>query len=118
MAKIYNQKRTKDLRSQLRANMTEPEKRLWHCLRRGQLGVKVRRQFGIGRYIVDFYCPARRLVIELDGDSHYTQEGMAYDQVRDAYMMSIGIQVLRFTNQQVMQEMDAVVEMIGDELAN
>ncbi|WP_067093836.1 endonuclease domain-containing protein [Marinomonas atlantica] len=116
MTKIYNQKRTKDLRSQLRTNMTEPERRLWSYLRKNQLGVKVRRQFGIGRYIVDFYCPAKRLVIEVDGDSHYTEEGMTYDQERDQYMASLGICVMRFTNQQVMQEMEAVVGMISAEL--
>ncbi|RDL44970.1 hypothetical protein DN730_04960 [Marinomonas piezotolerans] len=116
MTKIYNQKRTKSLRSQLRANMTDPERRLWRYLRKNQLGVKVRRQFGIGRYIVDFYCPAKRLVIEVDGDSHYTEEGMAYDQVRDQYMASLGICVMRFTNQQVMQEMEGVVDVIAAEL--
>jgi len=117
MAKIYNRKSTQVLRVQLRANMTEPERRLWYRLRGGQLGVKIRRQFGIDRYIVDFYCPARRLVIELDGDSHYTQEGMIYDQERDQYVASLGMKVIRFTNQQVMQELETVMEVLAKELS-
>ena len=117
MTKVFNVSTTKDLRAQLRTNMTAPERRLWACLRKSQLGVKFRRQFGVGRYIVDFYCPAKRLVIEVDGDSHFSTEGMAYDQVRDDYVRSLGIQVLRFTNQQVMQELEAVVESIRYELA-
>lgn len=117
MTKVFNVSTTKDLRAKLRTNMTAPERRLWACLRKNQLGVKFRRQFGVGCYIVDFYCPAKRLVIEVDGDSHFCAEGMAYDQVRDDYVRSLGIQVLRFTNQQVMQELDAVVENIRYELA-
>ena len=112
MARIYNRKTTQVLRAELRTNMTEPERRLWYRLRGRQLGVKVRRQFGIGRYIVDFYCPAKKVVIELDGDSHYTEEGMAYDQERDQYMASLGIRVIRFTNQQVMQQLDGVMEVL------
>lgn len=117
MTKVFNVSTTKDLRAKLRTNMTEPERRLWQRLRKGQLGLQFRRQFGIGRYIIDFYCPSKRLVIELDGDSHYTQEGLVYDQMRDQYMVSLGIRVLHFTNPQVMQEIDAVVESIRYELA-
>lgn len=59
----------------LRTNATAPEQQLWQVLRNNQLGIKLRRQHGIGHYIADFYCPALKLVIEVDGDSHFTQDG-------------------------------------------
>ena len=60
--------------------MTEPEKRLWSILRNNQLGVKFRRQHGIGHYIVDFYCPELKLIIEVDGESHFSEDAQAYDR--------------------------------------
>ena len=73
---IYNIKYTKFIRNKLKKNTTMEEKMLWKYLRKDALGVRFRRQYGIGRYIVDFYCPKLRLVIELDGDQHYTKEGV------------------------------------------
>lgn len=102
----------KQFRQTLRRNMPEPEKRLWRCLRAKQLGVKFRRQHSIGRYVVDFYCPEKKLVIEVDGDSHFTPEAIAYDKERTRYIQSVGIDVLRVTNAQVMQELDAVLNQI------
>jgi very-short-patch-repair endonuclease len=110
--KVFNIKKNKLLRAELRNNQTEPEQRLWHRLRANQLGVKFRRQHGIGSYIVDFYCPERKLVVEVDGDSHFTAEAEEYDQIRDRYMQQLGLTVLRFTNQQVIQQLDDVVTKI------
>jgi very-short-patch-repair endonuclease len=81
-------------------------------LRGKQLGVKFRRQHDIGHYIVDFYCPERQLVIELDGESHFTNDEQAYDQIRDAYLQGLGLRVLRFTNVQVVENLEGVYDII------
>ncbi|WCN13619.1 DUF559 domain-containing protein [Marinomonas mediterranea] len=116
MTKVFNKQSTILKRAQLRSNMTWPEQRLWHRIRSKQLGVRFRRQFGIGNYIVDFYSPEKRLVIELDGESHFTVQGKQYDLKRDHYLNSIGIKVLRFTNDQVSKEFEMVLEMIRFEM--
>ena len=112
MGKIFNRKNQLDARQRLRCQMPTPEQILWHYLKREQLGVKFRRQHGIGRYIVDFYCPEKRLVIEVDGDSHFSPDSRNYDHSRDEYLMILGISVLRFTNLQVMQQTQSVLEGI------
>lgn len=91
--RIFNCQQQKLQRQQLRANMPMPEKILWAKIRNQQLGVKFRRQHGIGRYIVDFYCPECALVIELDGDSHYQEGAQEYDAIRDEFMRSMELQV-------------------------
>ncbi|MFM2483313.1 endonuclease domain-containing protein [Celerinatantimonas sp. YJH-8] len=112
MNDIFNSKANKKRRQELRGHMPEPEQRLWHRIRGQQLGVKFRRQHGIGNYIVDFYCPKLALVIELDGDSHYVKNAQHYDQLRDDFMDSLGLKILRFTNQQIMDELDMVLQVI------
>jgi len=82
MNHIFNKTEYKPRRQALRSNMTEPEKKLWQILRGEQMGVKFRRQHGIGHYIADFYCPELKLVIEVDGDSHESADAQAYDAVR------------------------------------
>lgn len=109
---IHNRHAYKIRRKQLRKNLTEPERRLWQMLRNHQLGVKFRRQQGIGDYIADFYCAECKLVIEIDGDSHFTTEGKAYDTIRNQYMQAADLCVLRFTNDQVMKNRQAVVEQL------
>ena len=109
---IFNRPEYKQRRQELRNNMTEPEKRLWSVLRNKQLGVKFRRQHGIGHYIADFYSPEIRLVIELDGDSHFHQDAIQYDALRDEYMRALGIVVIRLLNQDVMCNFDAVLSYI------
>ena len=113
---IFNHPKQTHLRRRLRKNPTEPERRLWAKLRNRQLGVKFRRQHGIGDYIVDFYCAECALVIELDGESHFTLTGMEYDRVRDEYMKKIGLNILRFSNTAVIQNLDAVVTNIVEHL--
>lgn len=109
---IFNPPQYTAKRQTLRNNPTQPEQTLWAVLRGKQLGVKFRRQHGIGHYIVDFYCPQCQLVIEVDGDSHYSTEGKSHDQARDAYMVSLGLKVLRFTNAEVMQNTAGVYDAI------
>ncbi|WP_082040310.1 endonuclease domain-containing protein [Vibrio hyugaensis] len=110
--RTFNLKYQKKIRSQLRSNMPKPEEVLWQRIRRKQLGVKFRRQHGIGRYIVDFYCAELSLVIEIDGDSHFSTEGKEKDTKRDAFIEALGVKVLRFTNEEVMKQTESVLERI------
>lgn len=96
--------------------MTETEKRLWLYLKNEQLGVKFRRQHSIGNYIADFYCPSIKLVIELDGSQHFTPEGLEYDKIRENFMKSLEIKILRFNNNDVLTNIEGVLEDIRKEL--
>ena len=101
----------------LRVEMTEYERLLWSRLRRKQLnGVQFYRQKPIGSYIVDFYAPAVRLVVEVDGTQHQGQIHAQNDAHRDESLKSQGLRVLRFTNQQVRQELDSVVGVVVEAL--
>jgi very-short-patch-repair endonuclease len=98
----------------LRKNMTNSERVLWSRLRGKQVfGIQVYRQRPIGEYIVDFFIPKAKLVIEVDGSQHLASENVARDQRRDAYMNSVGLQILRFNSNDVMKETDAVLEVIA-----
>ncbi|MEF3168824.1 MAG: DUF559 domain-containing protein [Deltaproteobacteria bacterium] len=99
---------------ELRKETTPAERQLWHALRGEQLGVKFRRQHPIGPYIADFYSWEAGLVVEVDGDSHFTPESQAYDRDRDAYLNSLGLTVLRFSNQEISDQMEGVVGKIAD----
>jgi very-short-patch-repair endonuclease len=95
----------------LRSNQTEAEARLWYHLRAHRfMGLKFKRQKPVGRYIADFVCCERRLIIELDGGQH--SEQVTYDQRRDAWLRSRGYTVLRFWNNDVMQQLEGVLEQI------
>ena len=99
----------------MRREMTPAERRLWYdCLR--HLPVKFRRQRPIGRFIVDFYAPASKLVIEVDGDSHFEPQGIAYDRERTAYLHGLGLHVLRFTNDEVLNNLEGVHARLCAEL--
>ena len=97
---------------QLRREMTKQERRLWYEFLK-QLPVQVYRQRVIGPYIADFYCAAKKIVIELDGSQHYEAEGLLADQKRDAYFADNGITVLRFTNEDVNHNFRGVCEEIA-----
>lgn len=100
---------------ELRANMTEAEQRLWFRFLR-DFPHPVLRQKPIADFIVDFYCSRLKLVIEVDGDSHYGEGARVYDARRTNMLARRGLRVLRFTNREVMQEFDAVCERILLEL--
>ena len=105
------------LARELRKNMTEAEQILWKRLRRKQiLGVPFYRQKPLAQFIVDFYCAAAMLVIELDGSQHYAPDAQQYDAVRTQTLEAMGLRVLRFDNRQVLQELDAVIEVIFAEV--
>lgn len=97
----------------LRNNMTDAEQWLWQRLRRKQiLGLQFYRQKPILNFIVDFYCSAANLVIECDGGQHYTEDGLEADRVRDEALSELGLVVLRFSNRQILTEIDVVVEQV------
>ena len=99
----------------LRADMTDAEQTLWRHLRRKQLqDVQFYRQKPLLSFIVDFYCPAAKLVIELDGSQHLAEEQQANDQARDAALAGLGLRVLRFDNLQVLLETGAVLDVINE----
>ena len=112
------EKSLKQLSRNLRTNMTDAEQLLWSKLRGKQLnGHQFYRQKIIGRYIADFYCPKSKLVIEVDGGQHYSVEGTAKDIMRDEYMGNAGITVLRFSDREVLGNIDTVIEKIWSGLS-
>jgi very-short-patch-repair endonuclease len=114
---VYN-KNLKQLSRQLRANMTDAERQLWSKVKMRRLkGYQFYRQKPIGDYIVDFFCPKAKLVIEIDGSHHLVGETIDYDRIRDDYMSSLGLRVLRFANADVLTHTDSVVERIGKEIS-
>ena len=97
--------------------MTEAESFLWQRIRKKQLkGRQFYRQKNIGNYIVDFYCPSEKVIVELDGGQHYTQEGIRKDQVRDEYLESLGFTILRFSDREVFKNIEGVLERIFEHL--
>ena len=93
--------------------MTEAELVLWEVLKGKKLcGRKFRRQHSIGYYIADFYCPSERLIIELDGQYHYTSEGLEKDRERDDHLKELKIKVLRFENKEVLNNLTDVLKCI------
>lgn len=93
--------------------MTDAENLLWSKIRDKQLkGFQFYRQKAIGKFIVDFYCPKANLVIELDGSQHYCVKGEKRDRIRDDYMESIGIKVLRFSDREVFENLNGLMERI------
>ena len=100
----------------LRKHMTPEERRLWYCFL-NRCPAKFRRQQIIGNYIVDFYCHSAGLVIEVDGTQHYEDAGQEYDRERDAFMRSLGLTVLRYSNADINRRFDSVCEDILQHLS-
>ena len=110
---VHNLSYQKFTRRTLRSNLTPAEATLWRALQRSQLaGRKFRRQHGIGPFIVDFYCSAEKLIVELDGAGHFTANGEASDVERTNYLSSLGLRVVRFENKLVLQQIDSVLAAI------
>ena len=100
----------------LRSEMTDAERRLWYRLRVHRFGgVKFKRQVPIGRYVVDFACMSRKVVLEIDGGQHADNEA---DRVRDQQLAEQGFKVLRFWNNDVLKQTNSVLEVIMDILHN
>ena len=97
----------------LRRNQTDAERKLWSVVRNRQLaGAKFRRQFPIGRYILDFYCPEYRLGIEADGGQHYRDEQRRRDALRERALSHIAVRVLRFSDWEILNNSEGVCETI------
>ena len=96
---------------ELRKSMTKEERHLWYDFLR-TLPIGFRRQKVIGSYIVDFCCPARKLIVELDGSQHYEQQGLEYDSSRDDFLQAHGYRVLRYSNADVNSDFKGVCEDI------
>ena len=110
-------KNLKHFSRDLRKHMTDAEYLLWSKIRKKQLnGCFFCRQKPIGNYIVDFYSHTAKLVIELDGGQHYTNEGVSKDGHRDEYLRSLGITVLRFSDRDVFENTEGVLESIYQNL--
>jgi very-short-patch-repair endonuclease len=114
MKRIHNLNELKERRRELRQKATYHEYVLWSRLRGKQLGYKFRRQHSIGYYIADFYCPSKKLVIEVDGGYHDESDAQQYDLKRDAVIKNADFIVLRFKNQEIDQDIEKVLCTIKD----
>ena len=105
----------KPLRRKLRHKSTPEEIALWGMLKNKQIcGCQFRRQFSVGAYILDFYCPCAKLCVEVDGIQHIAEENLLHDSIRDKYLASQGIKVLRIENTAIWTCSDMVVNTIAD----
>jgi very-short-patch-repair endonuclease len=117
MNEFFNQESQKDNRRRLRNTMPDAEVILWSRLKGRQLlGCKFRRQYSVGAFVIDFNSPEIRLAIELDGDSHYREGAPEYDQKRSLFIERFGIRVVRVLNSDVYDNLDGILEMIGNEV--
>jgi len=111
--RLHNRKYLKLKRRELRNNQTFAERHLWRHLRKRQLeGRRFLRQHSIGNYIVDFYCASEKLIVELDGESHFTKEAQQYDAERTEYLTGLGFKIIRFDNLEVYYSTDYVLKKI------
>ncbi len=104
------------LARELRREMTDAEHKLWSQIRDNKLGIKLRRQVVFGPYILDFYSAKAKLVLELDGGQHNTDEGIVKDKKRDTYLKEHGLEVLRFSDIEVLQNTSGVLQIIYDKI--
>jgi len=114
----FNVPNLKDRRKQLRDNSTEAEKILWQRLRNNKLGFKFFRQYSIDGYVLDFYCPEKRLGIEIDGGYHRSENAKIYDLYRTRYIEAYGIKVIRFWNSDIDNYLKEVLQDIKTLLAS
>ena len=113
---LHNSKLTSRAQ-ELRKNMTKEEQKLWYEYLRNY-PYRFRRQVAFGNYILDFYCASAKLAVELDGSQHYESAGQKYDRERTAYLNQIGIDVLRFSNTDVLQNLRGVCQAIDIAVAH
>ncbi len=114
----FNNPDFKDRSRELRKNQTDVERILWAKLRsRNFHGLKFFRQYSVGAYILDFYCPEVKIAIELDGGQHGEEENKEYDDIRTNFLSTEKITVLRFWNNDVMNNIEGVLEEMGRAMA-
>jgi very-short-patch-repair endonuclease len=110
MTEIFNKQTQVLIRKNLRNNMTKSEVVLWKHLKGNQLGFKFRRQCGIGNYVVDFYCPRLKLIIEIDGLSHSVEKVFEKDTVRQKYLEGLGLVVKRYSSEDIFYKINQILE--------
>ncbi|MEP6705514.1 MAG: endonuclease domain-containing protein [Acidobacteriota bacterium] len=111
--RLHNRIQIEARRKQLRRNLTPAEAALWNVLKKSQLsGRKFRRQYSVGKYVLDFYCVEEWLAIELDGEVHRNEAAQAYDHTRKVFLNGAGIKVIRFENFLVFEELEYVIHHI------
>lgn len=112
---MLNPKKTKNQRRYLRKNMTKWEVRLWSDLKgKKMFGFKVRRQFGIGNFIIDFYCPELKLAIEIDGEVHHFTDKIKADEAKNEYVNELGIKMIRIQNSDFDEDYETVLRHLED----
>ncbi|MFQ5963876.1 MAG: endonuclease domain-containing protein [Candidatus Scalinduaceae bacterium] len=113
MTEIFNKREYTKRRRHLRKNMTKAEIYLWAKLKGKQInGLKFRRQYGINNYTVDFYCPELKLAVEIDGGVHYYNSRIISDSQRQKVIEALGIKVLRYTNNDILKNIEGVIQDI------
>ena len=113
-----NKKEYLKIRKTLRNNLTPAEATIWKYIKNKRIcNAQWRRQFSIGKYILDFYCPAAKLAIELDGNGHYKIEGDRYDYERENFISRKGIKIIRYENCEVWNSLELIIERIEKETA-
>lgn len=112
---MLNPKKTKKQRQYLRRNMTKWEIRLWNDLKgKKMFGFKIRRQYGIDNYVIDFYCPELKLAIEVDGDVHYFQDKMEIDNRKNKRLAEEGVMLVRLINEDLEDDYESVLVYLED----
>ncbi|QIG78947.1 endonuclease domain-containing protein [Stakelama tenebrarum] len=111
---LHGPKPTQRRAAKLRREMTLPEGLLWRELRKRPAGLRFRRQHPAGRYVLDFFCPAARLAVEIDGEAHDRGNNPRRDAARDDWLKAQGICVLRIPAREVLNDLDAVMRYITD----
>ena len=114
MTDLYNREREKMTRKRLREDSPRAERILWSKLRGKQLwDLKFRRQYSVGIYVIDFYCTAAKLAVEIDGETHFNERAEVRDAKRQEYIESLGIRVIRFTNLDVYNNLVNVLDEVA-----
>ena len=117
MGRIYNRQDQNEKRKALRKEMSNAEVILWNHVKGRQIkNKKFRRQFGVGRYVIDFYCPEIKLAIEVDGDTHDSPDEIEYDKTRQLEIENYKIVFLRIKNEEVFKNIDEVILKIENKI--
>lgn len=106
---VYNHREYKTLRRNLRKQEVDAERILWSKLRNKQLQFRFRRQYGVGKYIIDFYCPKLKFAIEIDGSTHSTNKEIKNDLIREEFLSKFGIKTKRYTNTDIYDNLEEVI---------
>ncbi len=115
--RIYNVAGLKDRRRDLRQRSTETERILWERIRNNKLGQRFKRQYSVRGYVMDFYCPRKKLAIELLGSVHLTADSKKYDKYRKEYLENFEIKIIEIWNDEIKYNLGKVIDRISDNIA-